>query len=85
MAGKVKDLLKVAGADKMVEWEKHFGASLYGALLSIIAGILIFAFPGLVTYIVGLYLILRGVIELFRYAKRKALRTLEGIGKEISK
>lgn len=76
MAGKVKEFLKVAGADKMVEWDKHFGASLYGALLSISAGILIFAFPNLITYIVGLYLILRGILELLRYGKRKTLNIL---------
>ena len=71
MVGKVKEFLRVAGAEKMVEWDKYFGMGLYGAVLSIGAGILILSFPGLVTYIVGLYLILRGVLEFLRYGKRK--------------
>jgi hypothetical protein len=66
-----RDILSVAGGDRLVNWDKYFGAGLYGAFLSIAAGLLILGFPALVSYIVGIFLIARGAIEAFKYAQRK--------------
>jgi uncharacterized membrane protein HdeD (DUF308 family) len=77
MEEKVKGALKFAGGEKMVEWEKYFGAGPYGAALSIGAGALILAFPGLMTLTVGAYLIIRGVLEVFKYTRLKSLRAVE--------
>jgi hypothetical protein len=66
-----KDILSVAGGDRLVNWDKYFGAGLYGAFLSIAAGLLILGFPMLVPYIVGIYLLLKGVLEAFKYTQRK--------------
>jgi uncharacterized membrane protein HdeD (DUF308 family) len=66
-----RDILVMAGGDRMVNWDKYFGMGLYGAFLSIACGLLILGFPALVSYIVGIFLIARGAIEAFKYAQRK--------------
>ena len=71
--GVKKDILRATGGDKIVDWDRHFGMGLYGAVLSIAAGLLILIFPALVPLIVGLFLVIRGCLELFRYSKRKVV------------
>jgi len=71
-----KDILSVAGGDRLVNWEKYFGVGLYGAFLSMAAGLLILGFPNLVSYIVGLFLVAKGALEAFRYTKRKVQQTV---------
>jgi uncharacterized membrane protein HdeD (DUF308 family) len=66
-----RDILGVAGGERLVNWDKYFGMGLYGAFLSIAAGILILGFPNLVSYIVGLFLVCKGGLEAVRYTKRK--------------
>lgn len=73
-----KDILVMAGGDKLVNWENYFGMGLYGAFLSIAAGILILGFPLLVPYIVGVFLVLKGLLEAFRYTKRKVKAAIVG-------
>ena len=71
-----KDVLRVTGGERITDWNKYFGIGLYGAILSLGAGILILVFPSLITVIVGLYLIFRGLLELLRYSKRKVIKSL---------
>lgn len=75
--GVKKDILRVTGGEKIVDWDRHFGMGIYGAVLSITAGLLILIFPALVSIIVGLFLVLRGCLELFRYSKRKVVTAVK--------
>ena len=40
MGQKLKDIIRLPAA-RMVDWDKHFGIGLWGAVLSVIAGLLI--------------------------------------------
>jgi hypothetical protein len=73
-----KDILVVAGGDRVVNWDKYFGMGYYGAVLSVIAGILILAYPNLVPYIVGLFLIAKGFLEATRYTKKQLKKMVTG-------
>jgi len=73
-----KDILAVAGGDRIVNWDKYFGMGYYGAVLSVIAGILILAYPNLVPYIVGLFLIAKGFLEATRYTKKQLKKMVTG-------
>jgi hypothetical protein len=73
-----RDILAAAGGDRIVNWDRYFGMGLYGAALSVVAGILILAYPDLVPYIVGLFLIAKGALEALRYTKRKLAKAIAG-------
>lgn len=73
-----KDILAVAGGDRVVNWDKYFGMGYYGAVLSIVAGILILAWPNLVPYIVAVYLIFRGFMEAMRHTKSQLKKMIMG-------
>jgi len=73
-----KDILAVAGGDRIVNWNKYFGMGYYGAVLSVIAGILILAYPDLVPYIVAIYLIFRGFLEALRHTKSQLKKVIMG-------
>ncbi|MDD4308061.1 MAG: DUF3096 domain-containing protein [Thermoplasmata archaeon] len=73
-----KDILAVAGGDRIVNWDKYFGMGYYGAVLSVIAGILILAYPDLVPYIVAVYLIFRGFMEALRHTKSQLKKVITG-------
>jgi len=73
-----KDILAVAGGDRIVNWDKYFGMGYYGAVLSVLAGMLILVFPDLVPYIVALYLITRGFMEALRHTKKQVKALISG-------
>ena len=73
-----KDILVVAGGDRVVNWDKYFGMGYYGAVLSVIAGILILMWPNLVPYIVAVYLIFRGFMEALRHTKSQLKKAIMG-------
>lgn len=71
-----RDILTVAGGDRVVNWDKYFGMGYYGAVLSVIAGMLILVFPDLVPYIVAIYLIARGFMEALRHTRKQVAALL---------
>jgi hypothetical protein len=74
-----RDILRVSGGEKVIEWDRYFGMGIYGAILSILAGLLILIFPWLMTFIVGVFLILMGIWELLRHTKRKVVSVVKSI------